>query len=398
MDKRTRKYMLLFGMLILALLLYEYSKPTPINWTPSYSQKHKIPLGAYILRNELPKLFPNADILDIHKPPYEFLGDAPEKGTYIFINNRVGFDDVEFKRLLKFAEQGNDVFISSHGFIIDTLNLETNQLITSNLDERLLYKLYNRQLSKEEYSIDISVNNQVFISIDTLNTTVLGMTAYLNEQGERSEEGINFIKYKHGTGNMYFHTFPELFSNYGLLHKNNHQQASEVLSYLKNDGTIYWDEYYKSGKTSISSPMHYVLNSSSLKWAYYTVLIGILVFVIFEGRRKQRVIPVITPLKNQTLAFSRTIANMYYERSEHKNIAEHRIAYLMEFVRVRLRIPTHKIDQTFYRIVASRSGNTLESIEYLFKYCDRIHYKNSITKEELLELNTLIEQFKSSIN
>lgn len=390
--------MFLFVMLILALILYEYSKPKPINWTPSYTGKHKIPLGAYIVKNELGTLFPNSEIQEVSEPPFTFLEDDSRKGTYIFINDKIGFDDAEFKRILRFAEDGNDVFISSHGFIIDTLNIETKPLVTGNVEERLMYKVYNKRFSQKEYSIDIAVNNQVFTSLDTLNATVLGMTAYLNEQGNRTEQGVNFIKQQHGQGNVYFHTFPELFSNYGLLHASNNRLASEVLSYLNDNGTIYWDAYYKSGKASIGSPMHFILNDPGLKWAYYVALIGVLFFVIFEGRRKQRIIPIITPLKNQTLAFTRTIANMYYERGEHKNIAEHRIAYLMEFVRVKLRIPTHKVDDTFYRFVASRSGNSLKSIKYLFNYCERIHLKNTITKEELLELNSLIEEFKKSIN
>ena len=121
------------------------------------------------------------------------------------------------------------------------------------------------------------------------------------------------------------------------------------------------------------------------------------VFVIFEGKRKQRSIPIITPLKNQTVAFTRTIANMYFEKQEHKNIAEHKISYLLEFIRVKLHIPTTKIDAVFYENLALRSGNNLEEVVKLFKFCDAIHLKNQITNEELIKLNSLIEKFKKTI-
>lgn len=385
-------------MLILAIVYYEYSKPKPLNWYPSYAKKHKIPYGTFVLRNELSILFPSVEIEDVKIPPYVFLGDSTKQGTYIFIDNAVNFGDAEFMRLLKFVERGNDVFMSTHGAIIDTLNLKTESLLTSNLDEKVFFKMVNKNFPSTEFSFDRGFSNQVFTEIDTLRTTVLGKTGYIDKSGERTEEGINYIKYNFGKGNLFFHTFPELFTNYYLLKENNNKHTSAVLSYIDNSKPIYWDEYYKTGKSKITSPMHFLLSNPSLKWAYYLVLIGVLFFIVFEGKRKQRYIPIITPLKNQTLAFTRTIANMYYEKSEHKNIAEHKISYLLDFIRMKLRIPTNKIDATFYKYVASRSGNSNEDIEKLFDYCNQIHLKNSVTKEELLKLNTLIEDFKNSIN
>ena len=331
MDKKTKIYIGLFLLLILAIVYYEYSKPKPINWYPSYAKKHKIPYGTYVLRNELSTLFPSTEIEDVKIPPYVFLGDSTKQGTYVFIDHAVNFGDAEFMRMLKFVERGNDIFMSTHGAIIDTLNLETQSLITSNLDEKVFFKMVNKNFPSTEYSFDRDFRNQVFTEIDTLRTTVLGKTGYIDKNGERTEEGINFIKYNFGEGNFYFYTFPEAFTNYYLLKENNNQHTAAVLSYLDADKTIYWDEYYKTGKSKITSPMHFLLSNPSLKWSYYLVLIGVLFFVVFEGKRKQRYIPIITPLKNQTLAFTRTIANMYYEKSEHKNIAEHKISYLIVF-------------------------------------------------------------------
>ena len=75
--------------------------------------------------------------------------------------------------------------------------------------------------------------------------------------------------------------------------------------------------------------------------------------MIFKGKRNQRLIPVITPLKNQTLAFTRTIANMYYEKSDHKNIATHKINYFLEYIRITHRLSTLKIDASFYEKLAA---------------------------------------------
>lgn len=397
MNGKTKIYIGAFLIVVIGLIYLETIKKKPVNWFPSYVSSHKIPFGTFVLHEELPNLFPSVEIKDVKIPPYIYLEDTTRVGTYFFVDEALNFGDDEFLRLMKFVERGNDVFISTHGMNIDTLNFETERLVSKNLEENLFFKLKNKAFRGKEYSFDKPFVNQVFKKIDTLNTTVLGITGYVNSDNERTEEGINFVKCSFGKGNFYLHTFPELFTNYVVLKSPNQQHTANVLSYLSDDKPILWDSYYKTGKSSISSPLHYLLSSKYLKWAYYMALISVLIFVIFEGKRKQRAIPIISALKNQTIAFTQTIANMYFEKQDHKNIAEHQISYLMEYIRTKLHIPTINIDQTFFEYVASRSGNSYENVEELFNFCDQIHIKNQISSEELIRLNKMIENFKKTI-
>ncbi|SFS29992.1 DUF4350 domain-containing protein [Lutibacter maritimus] len=397
MDKSFKIYVVVFLLLILGYLYLESTKKQPINWFPSYAENHKIPYGTYVLRNELKTFLPNVTIDEIKIPPYIYLEDSTRTGTYFFADEAINFGDAEFFRLMEFVKRGNDVFISTHGIQIDTLNFKTKRLVTGNLDEKVFFKFYNKAFKSKEFTFNRAFINQVFTKIDTLNTTVLGITGYVNANNERTNEGVNFVKFNYGKGNFYFHTFPEVFTNYNILNTEYEQHTANILSYVDSTKPFLWDSYYKTGKSGISSPMHYLLSSKYLKWAYYMALIGVLFFVIFEGKRKQRSIPIRTPLKNQTLAFTRTIANMYYEQQDHKNLAEFKISYLLEFIRTKLHIPTTTIDETFYKYVALRSGNTFEDVEKLFKFCDEIHLKNQISMDELIKLNKMIEKFKNTI-
>ena len=397
MNKKTSIYIGAFLVLILGFIYLESTKKQPVNWFPTYAAKHKMPYGTFVLREELSNLLSSVEVKNIQIPPYIYLEDTTRVGTYFFVDEALNFGNAEFLRLMKFVERGNDVFISTHGMNIDTLNFETNRLVSKNLDEKVFFKLKNKAFKGREYSFDKPFVNNVFTKIDTLNTTILGITGYVNSENERTEEGVNFVKYTYGKGNFYFHTFPELFTNYSILKSPNQQHAANVLSYLPEDVPILWDSYYKTGKSKITSPIYYLLSSKYLKWAYYMMLIGVLFFVIFEGKRKQRSIPILTPLKNQTIAFTRTIANMYFEKQEHKNIAEHKINYLLEFIRVKLHVPTTTRNTSFYEYVSLRSGNSYEDVEKLFQFCEQIHVKNQITSDELIKLNEMIEKFKKTI-
>jgi hypothetical protein len=142
--------------------------------------------------------------------------------------------------------------------------------------------------------------------------------------------------------------------------------------------------------------MHVVLNTKELKWAYYIMLIGVVIYIIFEGKRKQRAIPVVNPLTNKTLDFTRTIANMYYENEKHHEIAQHKIQHFLEYIRVHLHIHTDPIDDKFLNEIAVKSNNSLEDTRVLFKTIEAINNTTQIDAKTLERLNTLIDTFKSN--
>ena len=382
-----------------ALIIFmEANKKAPINWFPSYATNHKIPYGTFVLTEELKHVFKETEIQTISQSPYLFLKDTTNSGTYFFVNEIINFGEAEFDELLKFVERGNDVFMSTNGVNIKKFNLKTKELASNVFKEHSFYKLLNKNLDSNEYAFDRKTYNFVFSKMDVSKTTALGKLIIKNSDSIQEAEGVNFIKHRYGKGQFYFHTFPEAFTNYNLLKDNNHQYVASVLSYLNESKPILYDTYYKTGKEKITSPMHYILSSDNLRWAYFTALIGVLFFVVFKGKRTQRIIPVITPLKNQTLAFTRTIANMYYEKSEHKSIANHKINYFLEYIRVQLHVPTTTINNEFYNFVALRSGNTLEDVAQLFKEIEIIQNSQAISREQLINLNKLIESFKKQLS
>ena len=136
-------------------------------------------------------------------------------------------------------------------------------------------------------------------------------------------------------------------------------------------------------------------SNKALKWAYYIMLISVLFYVVFEGKRKQRAIPIVNPLRNQTVDFARTIANMYYEKGKHKEMVNHITNHLLEYIRVHFHLQTSNIDDTFIDHLAARSNNTVEDTSELFKTIESFNKKTQINNIELERLNTLIENFKS---
>ena len=393
MDKKIKICIAVFITIVGLIMYADATKPKPINWFPSYVAKHKTPYGTYVLKEQLSNLFPRTEVKEIKQNPFVYLSDTTRTGTYFFVNGFINFDKAVFQKILTFVARGNAVFVATNGANIDTLGLETKQIVTSELEENFKVALLNPAFSQEAFTFDRPATNLIFSKIDTIKSTALGKLLVTNEDDEEVVEGLNFIKHEHGKGTFYFHTAPLLFTNYNILKAKNATYIENVLSYVAADQPFLWDTYFKAGKSKLTSPMQYVLGSKNLKWAYYMGLIAVVFFVVFKSKRVQRYIPIVVPLKNQTIAFTRTIANMYYEKSEHKKIATHKITYFLEHIRTKLHIPTSVINDSFYNHLTARSGNKKEDILSLFKTIDEIGKLKNCTKEQLLTLNNKIESF-----
>lgn len=390
----------LFGfLLVLAALVYmEATKPQPINWYPSYSKVDKIPLGTYVLHDLMKKSF-KGNFNEIHVPPFEALRDSSLAGTYFFVNNSINFDKTERDSLLAWAKKGNTVFVSANYFsstLLDTLKLNTNTEVNfEKIGTQPLLELVNQTFAHPKpFHIKKDLPVRYFSEIDTLSQTVLGVSGIYIDTLAIREPRINFIQVPMGKGRVLLHLQPEIFSNFFLLSEENATHTAEVLSYINTGTTLYWDNYYKSGKRIDISPLRVLLDNKHFKWAYYFVLLGAVLFIIFEGRRKQRSIPIVKPLTNKTYEYTRTIAGMYLDKNEHHLIAQKQVALFLEYIRTRLRIPTEKINERFYKSVAERSGNTLEDTLKLFALIERINNQNNTAQTELLKLYKEIRDFK----
>ena len=80
MDKRSKVALYIIGAVIVFMMIAEVTKPKALNWRDSYSAADKIPLGCYVLFNEL-DTFSNGDILVSNQSIYQYLKDIDSSET-----------------------------------------------------------------------------------------------------------------------------------------------------------------------------------------------------------------------------------------------------------------------------------------------------------------------------
>ena len=220
----------------------------------------------------------------------------------------------------------------------------------------------------------------------------------------------NYAVFFLGGGRIYLHVAPRIFSNYFLLSGDNYQYFENVISYLRlNPGKIYWDEYYKNSSPSQKrnnygnnndgkdfSSLQVIRQNPPLLWAFCLTVTGMLLFVLFKVKRKQRVINEIKPNSNVTVAFTETIGRLYLQHKNNRRIADKIITYFYENIRNKYFINTTTIDDNFINSLAGKSGVAVDEVNLLFALVENMQSQENVTDEQLLSLNSKIDNFNKN--
>lgn len=384
------------------ILLQLLSCSNKTNWQENYTQQSKDPFGLYILYNELESLFNDNDVHYLNENINDYLyynyNDTDKDfGSYICIKESAyKLNDEGIDKLLSFVFEGNNAFLSLNHFGYDLENkLGFNSTHYSNNDKVLppegKFHLKNNNFKQQPYLFERNIRTNYFKEINSNTTIVLG-TNEIN-----GEEKPNFIKIYHGKGAIYLHNNPIVFTNYYLL-KDKENYVENVFSYLP-DSKIIWDPQIKTSKLTPKrknrekTVFSFFLQHKTLTWFLFVSLFGLLTFLLFNARRKQRVIPIIKPLENTTVAFTQTIASLYLQEQNHKNIVDKKINFFLEKVRANYLIDTNNLNNRFIENLAAKSGNDLQKTKYLINSIISLNKKDECTEEQLIVLHKMIDNF-----
>lgn len=403
MGKTIKIYIFLLVLIIIGILYVEAIRPRAIDWRSTYSLKDKIPFGLYVFDQESEKVF-GENLKKIDITPYEFLDsfydyDEEEykiEGTIFYVNSYNGIDEESMSEIMYFVSHGNTAFISTpyiSPVLLDSLDLEMS---FKKYDEIKNIKgvdsvrtfLKNPIFGKQQYNLTVGAYERGFSLVDSLNNVILGYQQY-EQTGEKQ---VNFLKVPYKNGYFYLHTQPCAFTNYHLLKDENYKYVENLLSYLPKDQKIYWFTKGQLSQVINQSPMRFVASQPALRYAWYLLLITGLLFIIFNTKRRQRVVPIIKPLENTTVDFAKTIGNLYYQQKDHHDIMSKKITYFLERIRTQYLLDTRVLDEHFVKRLELKSGKNHEDIQRVVDLINKFEKSTLSTEKDLIEVNKAIEK------
>ncbi len=360
-----------------------------LKWEINLNKDNKRPYGAYLAFQSLKLTFPDAAIEAL---PHAFrYSSMDNKMKYNYDGHTLlvldGLDYYlsvqEWRDLKEFINNGNEVL-----------------LFCRNLDSKIEKELscYKDATSEEDKfymgPIPVKENMHVFsltgkpdllygykgrslqgnftIGADTVDAEYDSSTNYFSIYPDTlgfANNKPNFVRYRLGEGHLTLHAAPLALSNYFLLQDGNENYLAAIWQSLpENINRIYWNDYFK--RSSESSSLSILMQYPATRYALILGVSALLIFVLFEIKRKQRIIPVIAPIRNDSVSFVETVGRLYYNKGNHANLASKMVQQYLEWVRSHYFLNTNLLNEDFIRQLTIKSGQPEATVRILL---DMIH-------------------------
>ncbi len=441
--KQKQIWIILAFILGLGAVLYYYFfyRPYPkYNWTQTLNASGKEPYDLDIFYKHLQNL-PGIEVeINKGKP----LNKVPLKAdyqNYLFIHGsepKFTTDDVD--SLIDYLNNGGKAL-----FITPELGQNLSQkLFRDGIDDLILLRA---ELKAPDDSIDtrkvpVGFFNQTknpkaryFVksadSIELLqyhHFVMNGEWYYLKNPVRQTgfiDDQINFLELKVGKGTLLWHCNPLLFTNFHLLRPEIQEYTDEVLAHLalntspqkpKKDNGLLSSLFSDKEKNSTGmllideasklpyrsevgdnepSPLRFILSQETFRWAWYTLLAGVIAFLALLARRRQRIIPLLPSRTNSTLHFIKAISELYLRKQNHYFMSQQKMKLFLNHIKTRYGIQNQGLSKESILVLSRRSGVDEELITSIFQTWNYIqdYSMQNTTASQLAHFHSITEKF-----
>ncbi len=384
MNRTFKIYAVIFIIIMVILALFELNKKEVLDWRKNFDVNKKSPFGLFIFNKESRDLFKNK-LTKVNLSAYNYYSqNSPtkdKKHNILIIESEI--DAESWYKILEQADKGSNVMIiadrvpkkisDSIGFYMSQLSFEDNNVL----------KLTDKKYKDDSLKLDKFPSGKGFSYIKP-KVQVLGKTVE-----KENDDQANFIKAPFGKGNIFVHSEPLFITNYYLLKPQNLKYAENIFSYLDENETLWFTE---ANTTESSWSLRFILSNPPLKYAWWIFLGGMVLFIFFNAKRKQRIVPVIEPLKNTSADFVKSIGNLYLQEGDFHDMMAKKAQYFLNKVRIDLLIDTQNLDADFAKKLHLKTGKPTEMIEeavILIKKAQETYAR--VMKEDLAKMNSLVD-------
>lgn len=360
--KRSRiVFFVLIAVFFVAVFLVQYNTPRPFIWKPTYLHDDRQPFGCYVLDDVL------ASSLDSYrvenKTLYEIYMEHPdtsvlprsERRTYLIVDEQISFSDSDVVILRRMFRQGHNVMLCASDFSEELMEafgfsvkyneyglfdafeqavrldpvrdtIYTNVSYNGDLSpHRVFQQLHPVYLKVEKYAglkVENRVGKRMLITPaedGRGNPLSLGMLFFEVDTTDITGDAV-----REDSGRFIVVATPRLFTNYGVLDGDNSSYIFHLLSRFNNSPVVRLDGGRRSSSSGLLSA---IFDSPALGFAFFTLVLLVLLLMANAAQRKQRPIPVVTPPANEMLRFTRLIGNLFYQKRDYQDLLRKKYLY-----------------------------------------------------------------------
>ncbi len=437
-------------MLVLFVLfcLLQVNLPKKFVWSPTFSHVDKQPLGCFVFDSVLTQSLPNG--YHVTKKTFFQLDQehAKEKISVLMVVDQQNLKQLDVKYLCNIARRGGKVMVVASSSFDDGRNADTvvvDELertfkvriedgtyfslrgILSGLkahDNDMYDTIYwnNRETMYAAQSYRMFYNmvggtlfvdsvpkvKRLAYTLSTAGYDYRHDSLYVGDftrfdtivdEKERIERIDTFaikkvptaVSVPYGKGEVIFVSSPLLFTNYGMLEGNTFVYIFRLMSYLADLPVYRTEAYVKTDAMLVAeqSPFREFIKRPPLRWALYLALLGVVLFMIFTARRRQRVIPIMSKPANRSLEFIQLIGTLYYQRKDHVDLVRKKFKLFAEELRKTAGVDISDVntDDREYLLLAEKTGMNSDRLKKVIRQIRLVlHSEDNISVEEMRSL------------
>lgn len=437
-------------MLVLFVLfcLLQVNLPKKFVWSPTFSHVDKQPLGCLVFDSVLTQSLPNG--YHVTKKTFFQLDQehAKEKISVLMVVDQQNLKQLDVKYLCNIARRGGKVMVVASSSLDDGRNADTvvvdelERTFKVKIEDGLYFSLRGILAGLKAHDNDMydtiywnnretmyaaqsyrmfynMVGGTLFVDsvpkvkrlAYTLSTAgydykhdslyVGDFTSFdtIVDEKERIERIDTFaikkvptaVSVPYGKGEVIFVSSPLLFTNYGMLEGNTSVYIFRLMSYLADLPVYRTEAYVKTDAMLVAeqSPFREFIKRPPLRWALYLALLGVVLFMIFTARRRQRVIPIMSKPANRSLEFIQLIGTLYYQRKDHVDLVRKKFKLFAEELRKTAGVDISDVntDDREYLFLAEKTGMNSNRLKKVIRQIRLVlHSEGNISVEEMRSL------------
>ncbi|MRG46719.1 DUF4350 domain-containing protein [Chitinophaga sp. SYP-B3965] len=386
----------------------------------TYSSRDKAPYGSYVPYKLLENFFDNNKAKTITKPfAQTYRKDenfqTSSNDVYIIVAGKLYATQEDVDAMHQYVSAGNKLFMvieEPDSLLEAAFNFSTTLRWKRNIDsileqpgDTIVKYIHDLPLFAAQSFANPAFAPDTFFSAkgiamvtgldktDTATTTILGTNAWHEP---------NFFRMNVGNGQLFVLLNPMTWTNNFLLEKQNIKALENQMAYLpRYPQNVYWDEFYKHLKyrqRGDFSNWQVLMRHPALRWALWLAVLLLLLYVLFEGKRRQRLIPPKPVLANTSLEFAETLGRLYYLHHNNRNLSQKMIQHLLEYIRNHYYLNTGQLNDEFVVLLSRKSGHPQEAVAAMITQIHALRMVDNVSDTELQNFYNSIYQFYLKAN
>lgn len=387
--------------IILCMILFASCKKGT-DWTFSLNKNSTEPYGLFLAYDRLQDMYPGAQKSTI----YDLNDEMEEQNNKTFflarntvlisVTSNLYLNTKEATNIHEYVKNGGQVILLSRYFskrIDSVFNIESNYrrealLVDEEKDSVNTYEILWDE-EEQQFEIDKSFSQSSF---DHEEGTPIG------NRIQNGKKKVNLVKMDIGQGSIIIGNAPEMITNYGMLKDTNIQYYEKLFSRFDKDTyKLKWFSKHtlhskRDGGGSTSNLMT-LLREKSYLFAFLTLLFMATLFLIFETKRRQRIVEVVPPVTNDSLAFTELVGKLYYSKRGHRNLAHKMIQYYLEHIRSTYNIPTVNLNTEMAHKLARKLNKTNDEMVQFVNYLNSQLTSYELNEPQLKQLYIILKKY-----